>query len=354
MAGTAPHETMAVRRSTAVLAQEMHTHTLLLVDDSSTTEHEVRSALAGEPIDLIVVTNGHAALDRIEDHRPDVVLASTTVPGVDGYGLANYVSQRSYLSNVAVLLLAADVTPSDTQRMKASGARGFITRPLEPGIVLANIKEVLIFPGPELREVDVLGQLTPAFDAIDASMTGDVPAARPHTTGHPITPEALERIVADAVRHAIAAYERARSAEPAIAREPAITIDRPVPAAPAQTAAETRLTEEMGINDFAFGEAPPNRVRETATPAPDDDFAFGIDDLPPVDSAPRSFPATRAGHQDDDRRKAHSSNANALKPLRGAVTSIGTAVAEQAGRLRSALGGRTKRREQPPQEPRED
>lgn len=340
----------------------MHTHTLLLVDDSSTTEQELRSALAGEPIEIIVAANGHAALDRIEDHRPNVVLASTTAPGVDGYGLAKYVSQRSYLSNVAVLLLTADVTPSDTYRMKASGARGFVSRPLEPGTVRANVKEVLIFPGPELREVDVLAQLTPAFDVIDESMTDSVAAARVQTSDHPITPEVLERIVADAVRHAIAAYEHARRGAPAATPESAIANERRAPVPSARAAADAGLAAQMGMDEFTVGEVVTSRVQQTTAPDSESDFAFGIDDLPPIDAlprpnaAPRPYAAPAATLIDADQRIGPSAGSalGALQALRHAATSLGTAVAEGAGRLRSALAARAKQRREPPHESRED
>lgn len=153
-----------------MFVRELYTHTLLLVDSSSKTEHEIRSAFAGEPIEVVVAEDGQTALDRIEADRPDLVLASTTALGVNGYGLAHYVSQRPYLSNVAVLLLTADASTSDTQRMKESGARGFILHPIEPGAVLARVKEVLMLSEPEGFEADVFGQLTTAFDTIDASM----------------------------------------------------------------------------------------------------------------------------------------------------------------------------------------
>lgn len=240
-----------------MFVREMHSHTLLLVDSSSKTEQEIRSAFADEPIEIVVAENGYLALDRIEAQRPDVVLASTTAFGVSGYGLAHYVSQRPYLSNVAVLLLTADASATDTQRMKESGATGFVQQPLEPGVVVALVKEVLQLSEPERPKVDVLGLLTPAFDAIDESMTGNVTGARAPQSENPITPEVLARIVSDAVTHAIAAYEQARGLTPASPPKATIVRDhRPtaVPLSPWQRDQE-QLQRDLGVDDFRFEDA---------------------------------------------------------------------------------------------------
>jgi CheY-like chemotaxis protein len=275
----------------------MYTHTLLLVDDSITTQQEIRSAFAGEPIQVVVAVNGHRALDRIEADRPDVVLASTTALGVDGYGLAHYVSQRSYLRNVAVLLLTGAVEPIDVQRLKESGARGIVEKPIESGVVISRVKEALMPPEPA-SQVDEFGQLTTAFDAIDASMISNAFGKGANTQEIAITPEALARIVNEAVAHAIAAYEQARGLAPEPARDSTIGSDRraevrkraPLPKSPQAfppspwRAELLRLQGDMGLNDIEFEEAPPPPVEpvvntDLSAQMGVDDFAF--EDAPP-------------------------------------------------------------------------
>ena len=339
-----------------MLVREMSTHTLLLVDSSSKTAHEIRLAFAGEPIEVVVAEDGHSALDRIEADRPDVVLASTTALGVNGYSLAHYVSQRPYLSNVAVLLLTADASTTDTHRMKESGARGFVLQPIEPGAVVARVKEVLMLSEPEGFEVDVLGQLTTAFDAIDASMTSNVPGGTAPPGDHPITPEVLARIVNEAVTHALAAYEQARRLTPAPA--PNATIGsgpRPtdVPLSPWRMERQ-RLQRDLGINEIEFEPKSHPRaiagdqVRETLAPDSTSEFAYGIDDLPPLEVTPGTSAARPSAQPEADRRVEESvaSATSVLGPLRDVLVSLGTALADQAGRFRSALAERAQRREQ--------
>ncbi|MDP2319938.1 MAG: response regulator [Acidobacteriota bacterium] len=332
----------------------MYTHTLLLVDDSITVQQEIRSALAGEPIQVVVAVNGHRALDQIEATRPDVVLASTVAQGVNGYGLAHYVSQRPYLSRVAVLLVTETVSPADTHRMRQSGARGFICHPIEPGIVRARVKEVLTLSAPDAGQSDVLGQLATAFDAIDASMTSNVfgGLARPNEIA--ITPEALARIVNDAVTQAIAAYEKERNLTPAPLRDSLIgggQGPRVAPSTPGRLAHE-QLQREMGLDDIGFEPAPPAESVDYAALTAEmgvDDFAFEehestrpVEASEPRKVVPDPFAAPRLVPPDPGppAEVSDASVTSVLEPLRDAVVSLGTALADQANRFRSALAER--------------
>lgn len=293
----------------------MYTHTLLLVDSSSKTEQEIRTAFADESIEVVVVENGYLALDRIETHRPDVVLASATAFGVDGYGLAHYVSQRPYLSNVAVLLLAAEASTIDTLRIKESGARGFVQQPIAPGIVVARVKEALQLSEPALPQVDVLGQLTTAFDAIDASMTSNAPDGRAHPGGNPITPEVLARIVSDAVTHAIAAYEQARGLAPTSAPSATIASGRRltgVPPSPWQKE-QQRLQRDLGINDIEFEPAPEVVYNNLAAQMGVNEFSF--DDAPPDPLAPAAAPAAQPEAERSPQRDPQRTAGSAPPPL---------------------------------------
>ena len=75
--------------------------------------------------------------------RPDLVLADTNMPCVDGYEVARWVRQQPHLSAVPVLLLAGITDPVDEQRLHDSGANGVLEKPFEPSHVISRVKELL-------------------------------------------------------------------------------------------------------------------------------------------------------------------------------------------------------------------
>ncbi len=71
----------------------MHTHTLLIADDSIPTQRVIQLTFASQAIRVVVAADGHQALALIDADRPDIILACTSLPGVDGFAIARHVSR---------------------------------------------------------------------------------------------------------------------------------------------------------------------------------------------------------------------------------------------------------------------
>ena len=117
--------------------------TLLLADDSVTTQRVVALTFADESFRVVTVSDGQQAIDAMAGTRPDIVLAGTTLARVNGYELAEYMRAAPTLSDVPVLLLSGAFESVDAARLKASGARGVVEKPLEPTAVISRVKELL-------------------------------------------------------------------------------------------------------------------------------------------------------------------------------------------------------------------
>jgi CheY-like chemotaxis protein len=121
--------------------------TLLVADDSLTIQRVVSLTFADQPVRVVVAKDGQDAINRMMKDRPDLVLADTNMPCVDGYELARWVRQQPHLSAVPVLLLAGVTDPVDEQRLYDSGANGVLEKPFEPSHVISRVKELLGIKG---------------------------------------------------------------------------------------------------------------------------------------------------------------------------------------------------------------
>lgn len=117
--------------------------TLLLADDSLTIQRVVSLTFADQAVRVVVAKDGQDAINRMATERPDLVLADTNMPCVDGYELARWVRQQPHLHTVPVLLLAGATDPLDEQRLHDSGANGVLEKPFEPSHVISRVKELL-------------------------------------------------------------------------------------------------------------------------------------------------------------------------------------------------------------------
>jgi CheY-like chemotaxis protein len=107
----------------------------------------VSLTFADQPVRVVVAKDGQDAINRMIKDRPDLVLADTNMPCVDGYELARWVRQQPHLSAVPVLLLAGVTDPVDEQRLHDSGANGVLEKPFEPNHVISRVKELLGLKG---------------------------------------------------------------------------------------------------------------------------------------------------------------------------------------------------------------
>ncbi len=117
--------------------------TLLLADDSVTIQRVIALTFANEDFRVISVSDGQQAIDRMTAQRPDIILAGTTMPNLNGYDVSQFVRSQPGLMAVPVLLLTGAFESVDDERLVACGANGIIEKPFEPTIVISRVKELL-------------------------------------------------------------------------------------------------------------------------------------------------------------------------------------------------------------------
>jgi CheY-like chemotaxis protein len=104
---------------------------LLLADDSITIQKVVDLTFADEGVNVLCVSNGKDAIDRIEDFRPDVVLADVFMPQVNGYEVCEFIKQNEKLKHIPVMLLVGSFEPFDEAEARRVGADDTLTKPFQ-------------------------------------------------------------------------------------------------------------------------------------------------------------------------------------------------------------------------------
>jgi CheY-like chemotaxis protein len=117
--------------------------TLLLADDSVTVRRVIEQTFADEPIDVVTVGNGAAALVRLAAEVPDVLLADIGMPAPDGYELALHVRRTPALAHIPVILLTGAFDPVDHARARDAGCAGVLVKPFDPQMLIARVRQLL-------------------------------------------------------------------------------------------------------------------------------------------------------------------------------------------------------------------
>lgn len=118
---------------------------ILVVDDEEANIQLLRRVL--EPAgfrNLVATTDPEAALELLEEQRPDLVLLDLLMPGMDGFefldALQDRIPENEYLP---VLVLTSDHTSEAKRRALSGGARDFLTKPLSPAEVRLRVRNLL-------------------------------------------------------------------------------------------------------------------------------------------------------------------------------------------------------------------
>jgi CheY-like chemotaxis protein len=112
---------------------------ILVADDNSNIQKMVSLALKDQGIDVIAVGNGEAAVRKIADLRPDLVLADVFMPVRNGYEVCKFVKDDSSLAHIPVILLVGAFDPLDEQEAQRVGADGVLKKPFVPADPLISM-----------------------------------------------------------------------------------------------------------------------------------------------------------------------------------------------------------------------
>jgi CheY-like chemotaxis protein len=117
---------------------------ILVADDNSNIQKMVSLALKDQGIDVVAVGNGEAAVRKISDVRPDLVLADVFMPVRNGYEVCQFVKTDSTLSHIPVILLVGAFDPLDEQEAQRVGADGVLKKPfIPPDPLISMVKSAL-------------------------------------------------------------------------------------------------------------------------------------------------------------------------------------------------------------------
>jgi len=157
--------------------------------------------LRDEGFEVVSLTDGNAAMLRLADVDPDLILADVFLPGKSGFELCRYVKNEPRFRHVRVVLTAGLLEPFDESEAKRAGCDAILKKPFEGSKVIGTL-------APLVKEAQ----------AARTSVAEEIPAARPIAEA----PKAVEPAVeAKAPEHPATApaLEPAAVPEPEIDRE---------------------------------------------------------------------------------------------------------------------------------------
>jgi CheY-like chemotaxis protein len=116
--------------------------TVLLADDSVTAQNMGRRILTDAGYEVITVNNGSAALKKIHEIRPDLIVLDVYMPGYGGLEVCQRLKESGETMKIPVLLTVGKMEPFKADEAKRVRADAHIVKPFDASELLAALAKL--------------------------------------------------------------------------------------------------------------------------------------------------------------------------------------------------------------------
>jgi DNA-binding response OmpR family regulator len=149
---------------------------ILVVDDDAKIVRLVRTYLERDGFSVVTASDGPAALDAIETHRPALVVLDLMLPELDGRAVIRAVRRDEEAGRTPIIIVSARGSTLDRIAGLEDGADDYLPKPFSPAELVLRVKSVLRrSPGgtPSASRGEVLVQGDLVLDAGRYEVTRD-------------------------------------------------------------------------------------------------------------------------------------------------------------------------------------
>ena len=115
---------------------------ILLADDSVTAQNMGRKILADAGYEVITVNNGSAALKKIAETKPDLIVLDVYMPGYSGLEVCQRLKEVKETARIPVLLTVGKLEPFKPEEARRVRAEGYIVKPFEASELLSALSKL--------------------------------------------------------------------------------------------------------------------------------------------------------------------------------------------------------------------
>lgn len=121
---------------------ETRLHEVLIVDDSADYIEFMSEELGGK-FRVRTASNGKEALDRICEHKPDLILCDVMMPVMNGIELCHHVKENKETADIPFIMVTARLAQEHQVEGLQSGADDYITKPFNLDLLYLRMENLI-------------------------------------------------------------------------------------------------------------------------------------------------------------------------------------------------------------------
>jgi twitching motility two-component system response regulator PilH len=119
---------------------------VMIVDDSPTEVHVMRTALEKQGFETVAAADGSECVKLARQMRPDLILMDVVMPGVNGFEATRTLARDPQTKGIPVVIISTKSQETDKIWGLRQGAVDFLVKPVSAAALVAKAREV-IFQG---------------------------------------------------------------------------------------------------------------------------------------------------------------------------------------------------------------
>ena len=120
-----------------------HKSKVLLVDDNELTIELLKRRLISIGCDVLTCSNSFLVLDKIKEHRPDILVLDLYMPGKSGFEVAREVKSDKASEGISIIAYSSAIMVEDSNRAIEAGCDDFCSKEANLRVLMRKIKNLV-------------------------------------------------------------------------------------------------------------------------------------------------------------------------------------------------------------------
>jgi len=116
---------------------------IMIVDDSPTEVHVLKTALEKHGFDTVSAADGSECLSLAREVRPDLIFMDVVMPRVNGFQATRSLTRDPQTKSIPVVMITTKDQESDRIWGMRQGAVDYLVKPVSEAVLVAKAQEVL-------------------------------------------------------------------------------------------------------------------------------------------------------------------------------------------------------------------
>ena len=116
---------------------------ILIVDDSPTERHFLKSVLSENGYDISLAENAEQGIEMAKLKHPDLILMDVVMPGMNGFQATRFLTKSPDTADIPILMVSTKSDQTDQVWASRQGAKAYITKPVDGKSLLDSIKNYI-------------------------------------------------------------------------------------------------------------------------------------------------------------------------------------------------------------------